>query len=469
MTFIPNWFAYFVLLSWPLVALWLYSTRSAPVATIWTIFGAFLLLPERMSIKFEMIPQFDKTTIPSMCALAGCLLSGRRRRNFSIGFGLTEFFVFVALIGPFVTSLLNTDAVFVGGRVLPGVGPYDAFSATESEFLSLLPFLLGRRYLAGNTEDVLRALVIAGLCYSLPMLFEIRMSPQLHTWIYGYSPRSFIQQMREGGFRPTVFLGHGLVVAMFTATTVLASATLWRANIRAIRVPPAGVTVYLGLMLVLCKSLASLIYGMVLAPVIVVGKPRSIFRVGLVIACLVIAYPVLRTGGYVPTTSVTEIAASINPERSESLKFRYDQEDRLLKRASERIVFGWGRYGRYRLFDEDSGEDVTVTDGHWIITLGQFGIVGFFAEFGLLVLPVFRAFFSYRFAATEKDKILLGGLTLILAISDLDLLPNDTLTPWVWLMAGALLGRAEVLQMVGRRERPRARSFSPSTSLGSTG
>jgi hypothetical protein len=467
MTFIPNWFAYFVLLLWPLVALWLYSTRSAPIATIWTIFGAFLLLPERMSIKFEMIPQFDKATIPSMCALAGCLLSARRRRNLAIGFGLAEVLVFMALIGPFVTSLLNTDAVFLGGRVLPGVGPYDAFSATESELLSLLPFLLGRRYLAGSTEDILRALVIAGLCYSLPMLVEIRLSPQLHTWIYGFSPRSFFQQMREGGFRPTVFLGHGLVVAMFTATTVLASATLWRARVRVIKVPPAAVTAYLGVMLVLCKSLASLIYAMVLAPLIVIAKLRSMFRVGLVIACLVILYPLLRTAGYVPTTSITQIAASINPERSESLQFRYEQEDRLLKRASERIIFGWGRYGRNRLFDEDSGEDVSVTDGHWIITLGQFGIFGFFAEFGLLVLPIFRAFFAYKFASAEKDKILMGGVTLILAISVLDLLPNDTLTPWVWLMAGALLGRAEVLQIVGRSERQRERSFSSSTRLGS--
>jgi hypothetical protein len=467
MNLIPNWFAYLVLLTWPLVALWLYSSRSVPVATIWTILGAHLLLPVRMMIKFEMIPQFDKTTIPSLCALAGCLFSARRRRSFSTRFGLAEVLVFVALIGPFITSLLNTDAVFVGGRVLPGVGPYDAFSATESVFLSLLPFLLGRRYLADNTEDILRALVVAGLCYSLPMLFEIRMSPQLHTWIYGYSPRSFAQQMREGGFRPTVFLGHGLIVAMFTATTVLASATLWRARIRVAKIPPAGITSYLGVMLVLCKSLASLIYGLVLAPVILFCKPRLMFRAGLVIATLVIFYPVLRTSGYFPTSSITDIAASTSPERSESLKFRYDQEDRLLRRASERIVFGWGRYGRYRLFDEDSGEDVTVTDGHWIITLGQFGIIGFVTEFGLLLFPIFRAFFAYKFASTEKEKILLGGLTLILAISVLDLLPNDTLTPWVWLMAGALLGRAEVLQIAGRRERPSARSFSPSPRLGS--
>ena len=75
---------------------------------------------------------------------------------------------------------------------------------------------------------MLRGLVVAGLIYSLPMLFEVRMSPQLHTWIYGYFPHSFGQQMRDGGFRPVVFIGHGLGVAFFVMTTVVAAAAFWR-------------------------------------------------------------------------------------------------------------------------------------------------------------------------------------------------------------------------------------------------
>lgn len=57
-----------------------------------------------------------------------------------------------------------------------------------------------------------RFLVIAGLIYTVPMLYEIRMSPQLHTIFYGYFPHSFGQQARGGGFRPVVFMGHGLLV-----------------------------------------------------------------------------------------------------------------------------------------------------------------------------------------------------------------------------------------------------------------
>ena len=44
-----------------------------------------------------------------------------------------------------------------------------------------------------DSEEILRVLIIAGLVYSVPMLFEIRLSPQLHNWIYGYYPSQFVQ------------------------------------------------------------------------------------------------------------------------------------------------------------------------------------------------------------------------------------------------------------------------------------
>ena len=59
----------------------------------------------------------------------------------------------------------------------------------------------------------------------------------------------------------------------------------------------------------------------------------------------------------------------------------------MLERASERILFGWGRFGRSRVYNE-YGSDISVTDGRWIITLGQFGVVGFMGEFGLLALAL---------------------------------------------------------------------------------
>ena len=289
-----NWFATLALLAWPVVALWLYQTRPVNQATLWTILGGYLLLPVGASIKLaEGIPQLDKISIPALAALAGCFFFARRALRFWNGFGLTEVLLLIFLIGPFVTSALNTDPVLSGPVLLPGVGAYDGLSAIVTQFLFLLPFFLARQLLrdSADIEEILRTLVIAGLLYSLPMLFEIRMSPQLHFWFYGYYPSQFVQQMRDGGFRPVVFIGHGLSVAFFTMTATLAATALWRTRTRVRRFPPARVTAYLSVILILCKGMASLLYGAVVASLIYWTKPRLQLRVAMVLVTVALLYP----------------------------------------------------------------------------------------------------------------------------------------------------------------------------------
>jgi len=78
----------------------------------------------------------------------------------------------------------------------------------------------------------------------------------------------------------------------------------------------------------------------------------------------------------------------MDEDRAQSLKYRLDNEQALLSRASERFLFGWDVFGRNRIYDEQTVRDMNVTDGQWIITIGQFGLVGFLLQFGLLALPV---------------------------------------------------------------------------------
>jgi hypothetical protein len=447
-----NWFATFALVSWPLVAFFLYQTRPVNQATLWTILGGQLLLPVGAAVKFPMIPQFDKVSIPNLAAFIGCILVlGRLPRLWS-RFGLPEVLLLMLLIGPFVTSEFNTDPRVFPTFILPGETHYDALSAVVTQFIFLLPFFMGRQLLRSSTdnEEILRVLVIAGLIYSIPMLFEIRMSPQLHTWVYGFFPHDFSQQVREGGFRPVVFLGHGLIVAFFAMTTAVAAAAFWRTRTKILRLPATGIVMYLAGVLVLCKSLASLIYGAVLVPIVRFAKPQLQVRVAMILAGLVFSYPLLRTADLVPTEIILDAARSVSDDRADSLKTRFVQERQLLDHASDRLLFGWGRFGRSRNYDAESGRDMSITDGRWIITLGAYGLFGFLGEFGLLALTVFRAASALRLTKPGGDRIYLAALSLIVAINMVDLLPNATLSPWTWLLAGALVGRAEALRSIRR-------------------
>jgi hypothetical protein len=108
---------------------------------------------------------------------------------------------------------------------------------------------------------LVRCLVVAGLFYSLPVLIEVRLSPQLANWIYGFVQGAFTNEVRYGGFRPVVFMKNGLTVAFFMMTTFLAAMAMWRVNARIKSFPAAGISGYLGVVLILCKSAGALAYA----------------------------------------------------------------------------------------------------------------------------------------------------------------------------------------------------------------
>jgi hypothetical protein len=455
-----NWFAYAALLSWPLIAVVMYKTQPVPKATIFTILGALLLLPSEASLKLEMIPAFDKNSIPILCALIGCVLL-TKRKGVRYGFGLVEIVAATYIISPLFTSAQNNDAIFVGRDILPGVGIYDGISSMLGQSVIVLPFFIGRHFLrkSNDTEEIMRILVAAGLLYSLPMLFEVRMSPQLSNWVYGFFPSSFITEARYGGFRPVVFMINGLALSFFAMTALLASIALWRMRIPLGKLPPAVILAYLAFVLVLCKSLGVLVYASIFGPLVGWAKSKLIVRIATLLVGIGLLYPLLRIEQVFPDKLLVALVRDFNEDRANSLETRFEQEKQLLDRSSQRPVFGWGRYGRSRVYDE-YGKDISLTDGLWIITVGQFGIVGFLAQFCLLGLPVFRAAASVKFAETVRDKLLLATLSLMVALSLIEQLPNSSLSPWNWLLAGSLLGRAEWLRLTLQKRAMLRGSFS---------
>lgn len=441
-----NWFAYIAILAWPLVAIALYSAKPFSEATAWTVLGAVLFLPSKAAIKIEMIPAIDKNSIASISVLAGCAMFAPRARSPLHAAAAVAVLAAIYAVSPVVTSLLNNDVVVAGFRVISGVGYYDGISALLSQSIFFLPFFVGRRFLARaeDMEALLRVSVLAALIYSVPMLFEIRMSPVLSQWIYGVSSASSVE-MRYGGFRPVVFMINGLAAAFFLSTGILAAVAFWRAKVRVTTIPASGVTAYLGVVLILCKSAGALVYSVMFGFLVRWSTQKLQIRLAVLLSAIAIAYPVLRMADLFPTGQLLGIAAEVNPERSASLGVRFEQERQLLAHASERFWFGWGRYGRSRLYD-DYGNDISITDGEWIITFGQFGIFGFMAQFGLLTLPVFLASGALRVLRSQREAIFLSCFALIVALTAIEQLPNASISSWSWLLSGALLGRCALIR-----------------------
>ncbi|MFI5316435.1 MAG: hypothetical protein ACHQ6T_12100 [Myxococcota bacterium] len=387
---------------------------------------AALVLPVGYGWELKGVTTLNKATIPLLSAFAACMYTAPTEFRHLRLRGATLLLVLAVAIGPLLTAMTNGDTFSVGGTPLPALSIWDGVAIFRwLAFSLLLPFLLGRMLVreVPQIENLLRPLVLAFLVYSVAMLFEIRMSPQLHLLVYGYFPHSFAQQARSGGFRPAVFVGHGLPLAIITSFAVLASVMLWRRGKRVRGLPPPVVTFYLGAVVILCKTFSAVIYEGVGGAVMFFASAKIQARIAVVIACIVLAYPLLRSFDLFPTTMLTSLSDSASEERSESLAFRFTNEDLLLAHARERPYFGWGSYGRNRVFDEE-GVDVSVTDGLWIILLGEIGTVGFLSVFGMMLLPVFQCGRALRNVRSESDRRLLASLSLLVALNWADSLPN---------------------------------------------
>ena len=540
----PNALAHLALIAFPVVVAVLFRRLPLPRALAWSIVAGYLLLPTRLGFNLPALPSYDRTLAPSLAAAimtAVVVRSPQVRRALRAGAGhvaapspradggvrarmaageasgadaaaearrpadpTVEAVRLAALrrrhplllgllgllaLSPIATFLANGESVWRGGDLppIPGLRPYDLGNMVLGALVPIVPFLLARRYLASPASHatLLRVLAVAGLLYSIPALVEIRLSPQINVWVYGFFPHSFAQHIREGGFRPVVFLEHGLRLGIFLAMALLAAAALWRGAGAA--PPPSAAAVlrrgggadratvgrwglallWMGGTLYLSKNLGAFVIAAAVLPIMILAGARGRLLLAGLVALTVLLYPMLRGAGLVPTALVHDLAASANPSRAASLQFRFDNEDTMLARANLKPLAGWGGFGRSDMFDERTGEGLITPDGVWIITIATRGWLGYIAIFGLLTLPILLLWRRRAEVAPAT-----AGLALVLTASLLDLLPNSGLTPVTWLLAGALAGQAELLRgggaptraaADGRNERPatRARAGRP--------
>ena len=421
------------LLGWIPLVLVLFALLSGRRAVLVSFLAAWLFLPVG---KFPYLGLHDKMTVTCAGVLLGTLIFGGKRL-WSFRPWLADLPMLVWCLCPFVSSLTN------------GLGLYDALSAAYYNSITWgAPYLVGRLYFADR--EGLRELAVAifagGLIYVPFCLWEIRMSPQLHRLVYGYQQHQFAQTFRFGGWRPVVFMQHGLMVAMWMSAASLIGIWLWRTGtLRSLwRFPVTWLLPPLLVTAVLCKSVGALVLLAAGWLTFAIGRR---LRTAIPLLCLVAvlpAYMALRISGVWSGRSLVSLAAQMtNRERAASLEFRLKNEDMLVNKALQRKVFGWARWGRSHVYEElgHPPEDLTITDGLWVIALGEAGLLGLSAITAVLLLPAIllwrrRPPWQWSHPAVAPA----AALAVLLALSMIDNLFNAMLNPIFTLAAGGLVG-----------------------------
>ena len=371
-------FAHIVMIAWIPLVIGLFAVMPARRAVIASFLCAWLFLP-MIGYALPGLPDYTKMSATCVGVLLGvALFDGARLLSFRPR--LIDLPMAAWCVCPFASAISN------------GLGPYEAVSAVLANVITWgLPYLAGRLYfsdLAGLRELAI-GIFIGGLVYLPLCLFEIRMSPQLHQLVYGFHQHSFGQTMRFGGWRPTVFMQHGLMVGMWMAAASLIGLWLWLTGAlkRLWNIPISWLVLALMATTLLCKStgaVALLAIGAV--ALLAAGKLKTLVPV----LCLLLVpptYMALRaSGAWSGESLVALVNSAVGVERAQSLDTRFRNETILADKALQRPVFGWGRFGRSRVYDK-TGRDVSVTDGLWMITLGETGLAGLVAFTAVFVVP----------------------------------------------------------------------------------
>lgn len=426
------------------MALWAFARLRPSTAVVTAILGGILFLPEGVYFDAPLLPPLGKNEITALSLLIGTLLVNRGAlRVAKIGRQIDLFWL--ALIpGTILTVFTNPDPVATDLLLLPGLTVHDIFAGGIRICLVwVIPFIVARVSFrkSADAEILLVGLVVGALVYLPFVLVELRLSPQMHRWVYGFAQHSFLQTIRAGGYRPMCFLEHGLALALFYFIAITAGWICLRAFPNKyppwLKVTTIGLTFFFPLL----RSLGALIFAACAIPLVLFAKPRTQMRFGFALAIILCAYPLLRVNGWIPVQDLINSAGDYSQDRAGSLEYRLAAEDLYLKRASERPWFGWGGYGRSRV--DAKGDTIkAASDGAWVICLGANGYLGYYARFGMMLASIFLALRRARFMDEPRQRIL-GGLSLIVGFGALDLIPNALWNIWTVFYCGALAGLSE--------------------------
>lgn len=436
------------LASWPFIVMALFMALPRKHALIIGIVMGYLLLPESFSLDYAGLPPINKLSVVSASILLSLLLVPDRRlpkndavdrpqnRSPMLGYVVVGLML-VVLVGSLFTVMTNSDPLNFGPRWIRGLRLWDSVNMITAALVILIPYAVGRRFLAAPKDHqlLLICLTMAGLFYSLLAVFEVRFSPQLHNWLYGFRQHSFLQHIRDGDFRPMIFLRHGLWVGFFLFSTFVAAVSLYLMRENPRRKKWGLAAIWLLLVLLVSKNLGASVIALLIAAVFFLKQRLQLLLISIITIGF-LTYPAIRQADVLPLDPFVAKISEFSAQRAESFQYRLNNEDILLNRAEGKPFFGWGGWGRSRVYNE-FGRDLSTTDGLWIIVLGTSGWIGYVSFFGLLALPLLML---RRVRKRKEVPIQTIGLALIMTGNLIYLVPNSALSPIGWLIAGSLVG-----------------------------
>jgi hypothetical protein len=428
------------ILGWVPLSAVLFAVLSPVRAVTLAYLVGWLLLPVG-NMEISGFWDIDKIMATNFGVIAGTLLfCPREIRAYKIH--VADILLLAFCFGGFISSITNS------------LGMYDGASRfTYTLFRYGAPFLAGRVFLRNGQQfyEAVRMIVIGAALYAIPTLWEWKMSPQLHNFVYGTFQHSWQQHYRWGFWRPIAFFPHALALGTFFAWTSLLAVWLYR---RKYLQRSFGFWSWL----LVAGPVAGLVSSMSFGPwgLFIGGSGMMLAwdrlhwkSIMLAPVCFAVIWMGLRYTGFSDGEWLSSAVAKISESRASSLDYRIEAETLLIDKAKRRPYFGWGTWGRNRVKNE-AGRDQVATDGKWVILLGTGGLFGLTAFFLWWCWPVLMHY-SIQHNALEDPALL--AFIVSIGLQAAGFLFNGFLSPILTLMCGSTI---TLLHMIYATSKSRA-------------
>lgn len=428
-----------MMFGWVPAVMVFFATLPPRRAVLVAFLGAWLFLPEHNGYYIPGLPVYTKM----FATCVGVLFS-------TVIFDFSS----VARFRPrwFDVPMVVWCLVPLPSAIFAGIEAKEGVLGVFTETVAWgLPYFIGRLYFSdlASLRELAIGVFVGGLVYVPFVLLEVRLSPQLHSWVYGFYQHDFTQTRRGDGFRPMVFMQHGLAVATFMGAATLAGLGLWMSkSLRTIKgVPVIWLVLALLVTSVLCKSVGALALTLIGAAACLSVR---VLRTGWVVRGLIaipVVYMLARTVGGWSGKELLDLVEQLAPDRMTSLRTRVSSETALWAGVQSDLFFGGSRFRWVGEAIEGGGR--IIPDGLWIIALGKRGIIGLTAMTLAILLPAFLFVKSWRASLWMHPLVSPSiGWCVLLALYMADCLSNAMLNPIYMLAAGGLPLAAEQARAV---------------------
>jgi len=416
----------------PLVVV-LFAKLKARVAAAVAFVGGWMFLPVA-TYNLPALPDYTKTTAICLGIYAGAYFFDKERLS-EFRFNAADIPILLWCTAPFFSAIAN------------GLGPYNGLSQSMYQSISWgIPYYIARIYFsdADSIKTLALAIFIGCIVYIPFCLFELIMSPQLHRLTYGYHQSDFLQTLRDGGgFRPMVYMDHGLMTSMWMVLGVFLGTWLFFCGVlpkKILQVPSLYLLILLIFTTIMMKSVGAIVLLLIGLTVLSISNKTKSTLLVMILLVIPVLYIYTRTTGIWDGRNLSGyVEEKFSATRAQSLQFRFDNETILINKARQGTFFGWGGFGRSRVYD-DKGKDISITDGLWIITFGQNGIYGLAMMVIAIQWPVMFFFLRVK---PELWKTKAWGASAVMAvflgIYMIDNLLNGMINPIYMLFSGSLI------------------------------